>query len=37
MPTTFKDYYAILGVPRTATEKEIRTAFASSRASITRM
>jgi DnaJ-class molecular chaperone len=27
MPTTFKDYYAILGVPRTATEKEIRTAF----------
>jgi DnaJ-class molecular chaperone len=27
MPTTFKDYYAILGVPRTATAKEIRTAF----------
>ena len=27
MATTFKDYYAILGVPRTATEKEIRTAF----------
>jgi DnaJ-class molecular chaperone len=27
MPTTFKDYYAILGVSRTATEKEIRTAF----------
>ncbi len=27
MPTTFKDYYAILGVPRTATEKEVRTAF----------
>jgi DnaJ-class molecular chaperone len=27
MPTTFKDYYANLGVPRTATEKEIRTAF----------
>ena len=27
MPTTFKDYYATLGVPRTATEKEIRTAF----------
>ncbi len=27
MPTTFKDYYAILGVPRTATDKEIRTAF----------
>jgi curved DNA-binding protein len=27
MPTTFKDYYAILGVPRTASEKEIRTAF----------
>jgi curved DNA-binding protein len=27
MPTTFKDYYAILGVPRTATEKEIRSAF----------
>ena len=27
MPTTFKDYYPILGVPRTATEKEIRSAF----------
>jgi DnaJ-class molecular chaperone len=27
MATTFKDYYAILGVPRTATEKEIRSAF----------
>ena len=27
MPTTFKDYYATLGVPRTATQKEIRTAF----------
>ncbi|HVC05119.1 MAG TPA: J domain-containing protein [Candidatus Acidoferrales bacterium] len=27
MPTTFKDYYATLGVPRTATDKEIRTAF----------
>jgi curved DNA-binding protein len=27
MATTFKDYYAILGVPRTATDKEIRTAF----------
>ncbi|HEX6493081.1 MAG TPA: DnaJ C-terminal domain-containing protein, partial [Candidatus Dormibacteraeota bacterium] len=27
MATTFKDYYATLGVPRTATEKEIRTAF----------
>ena len=27
MPTTFKDYYQILGVPRTATEKEIRSAF----------
>ena len=27
MPTTFKDYYAILDVPRSATEKEIRTAF----------
>jgi len=27
MPTTFKDYYAILGVPRTATEKEIKAAF----------
>ena len=27
MPTTFKDYYATLGVPRTATEKEIKTAF----------
>jgi DnaJ-class molecular chaperone len=27
MPTTFKDYYATLGVPRTATEKEIHSAF----------
>jgi curved DNA-binding protein len=27
MPTTFKDYYAVLGVPRTASEKEIHTAF----------
>ena len=27
MPTTFKDYYAILGVPRTATDKEIKAAF----------
>jgi DnaJ-class molecular chaperone len=27
MATTFKDYYAILGVPRTATAKEIRSAF----------
>jgi DnaJ-class molecular chaperone len=27
MPTTFKDYYATLGVPRTANDKEIRTAF----------
>jgi DnaJ-class molecular chaperone len=27
MATTFKDYYATLGVPRTATEKEIKTAF----------
>jgi DnaJ-class molecular chaperone len=27
MPTTFKDYYATLGVPRTATDKEIRSAF----------
>jgi curved DNA-binding protein len=27
MPTTFKDYYATLGVPRTATAKEIRAAF----------
>src|SRR5437879_12435108 len=25
--TTFKDYYATLGVPRTATEKEIHSAF----------
>jgi DnaJ-class molecular chaperone len=27
MATTFKDYYSILGVARTATEKEIRAAF----------
>ncbi|MGA2282233.1 MAG: DnaJ C-terminal domain-containing protein [Candidatus Dormibacteria bacterium] len=27
MPTTFRDYYATLGVPRTATEKEIKTSF----------
>lgn len=27
MPTTFKDYYATLGVPRTASEKEIHSAF----------
>ncbi|HYA01284.1 MAG TPA: DnaJ C-terminal domain-containing protein [Candidatus Binatia bacterium] len=27
MPTTFKDYYATLGVPHTATEKEIKSAF----------
>ena len=27
MPTTFKDYYATLGVPRTATAKEIHSAF----------
>jgi len=27
MPTAFKDYYAVLGVPRTATEKEIHSAF----------
>ena len=27
MPTTFKDYYAVLGVPRTATEKEVHAAF----------
>ena len=27
MPTTFKDYYATLGVPRSATEKEIHSAF----------
>jgi DnaJ-class molecular chaperone len=27
MPTTFKDYYAVLGVPRTASEKEIHSAF----------
>ncbi|MBV8194515.1 MAG: J domain-containing protein, partial [Candidatus Dormibacteraeota bacterium] len=27
MPTTFKDYYATLGVPRTSTEKEIHAAF----------
>lgn len=27
MATTFKDYYATLGLPRTATEKEIHSAF----------
>src|SRR5215472_3570052 len=27
MATTFKDYYATLDVPRTATEKEIHSAF----------
>ncbi|GAC1345406.1 MAG: DnaJ C-terminal domain-containing protein [Candidatus Dormibacteria bacterium] len=27
MPTTFKDYYATLGVSRTATDKEIRSAY----------
>ena len=27
MATTFRDYYATLGVPRTATEKEIKAAF----------
>lgn len=27
MPTTFKDYYAVLGVPRTASEKEVHSAF----------
>ena len=27
MPTTFKDYYATLGVPRTATEKEVHSAY----------
>jgi len=27
VPTTFKDYYAVLGVPRTASEKEIHSAF----------
>jgi len=27
MPTTFRDYYATLGLPRTATEKEIKAAF----------
>ena len=27
MATTFQDYYAILGVPRTATQKEIKAAF----------
>jgi DnaJ-class molecular chaperone len=27
MPTAFKDYYSTLGVPRTATEKEIKSAF----------
>jgi curved DNA-binding protein len=27
VPTAFQDYYAILGVPRTATQKEIKTAF----------
>lgn len=27
MATTFKDYYATLGVPRTATEKEIKAAY----------
>jgi len=27
MPTAYKDYYAVLGVPRTATEKEIHSAF----------
>ncbi|MFN2582126.1 MAG: DnaJ C-terminal domain-containing protein [Candidatus Dormibacteria bacterium] len=27
MPTTFKDYYATLGVPRTASEKEVHAAF----------
>ena len=27
MATTFKDYYAVLGVPRAATEKEVHSAF----------
>jgi DnaJ-class molecular chaperone len=27
VPTAFQDYYAILGVPRTATQKEIKAAF----------
>ena len=27
MAVEFQDYYATLGVPRTATEKEIRTAY----------
>lgn len=27
MPVAFKDYYAVLGIPRTATETEIKSAF----------
>ena len=27
MPTAYRDYYAVLGVPRTATEKEVHSAF----------
>ena len=27
MPVEFKDYYRILGVPRTATDEEIKKAF----------
>ena len=27
MPVQFKDYYSVLGIPRTATESEIKAAF----------